>query len=750
MFLSGWASASRLHEVELGADRPGRAGRRGLDGLDDELRRADEVGLGDHLVAALGVHQDLDAGDGRAQRRRRPRSVNRPCTEQCPFHRIIRASRSCSGVRPPPGCCGFQTTQSSRAKPSSQHGGVAAEVLVGQEQHLGVRSLLREGPLQRGLGVGRGADRAAVAAAERLDVGRGVHVGDRHDDVGDAGVGQRVPGVLDLGEPAMSAIEQPAARSGRIDLLLRRGEDVGRLGHEVHAAEDDVLRLRPRGRVAGELERVAGDVGELDDLVALVVVPEHEHLLAERLLGRGARAPPGRGRRRPAGRRGTRRRARRRGRCPGRGAAAGGRRSVMSRGTSLPSAPAEASRQDGCHRCMCVCRPGQVRRHADRRRGGRGDRRRAGRVEPRTTSSCRCRCPTAGPGSSTCSTPRWAASCVAVTVTGPYGEPMPATVLRSGDTAYVESAQAVGLHLTEPEHRDPERATTRGLGELLGLRRRRGAPGWSSAWAAPPPTTAAPGCSSAPRCHGRGRVPGAGAGRAGAAHLRRAGRGPASRARASSWSSPPTSTTRCWASRRHQDLRAAEGAARGTARHRRCVAAALRRAHRPQARGDEGCRCRGRAGVRPAAARGHPPLRCRPGHRGGRPGRAVGAPTSWSPAREPSTSPRAPARSRTASPRWRRSSWSRASRSPARCWSARGRCGRSGVESAYSVVDLVGEERALERPGGGAGGARHPDSPDLVPLTRCASTGRSPGREPDHARNNRRCATIGPVASAPR
>jgi len=55
----------------------------------------------------------------------------------------------------------------------------------------------------------------------------------------------------------------------------------------------------------------------------------------------------------------------------------------------------------------------------------------------------------------------------AVTVTGPLGEPTPAAVLQVGDTAYVESAQAVGLHLTDPEDRDPERAHTRGLGELL-------------------------------------------------------------------------------------------------------------------------------------------------------------------------------------------------------------------------------------------------------------------------------------------
>jgi glycerate kinase len=51
----------------------------------------------------------------------------------------------------------------------------------------------------------------------------------------------------------------------------------------------------------------------------------------------------------------------------------------------------------------------------------------------------------------------------AVTVTGPQGDPVPATVLRVGDTAYVESAQACGLALTT----DAERATTYGVGELV-------------------------------------------------------------------------------------------------------------------------------------------------------------------------------------------------------------------------------------------------------------------------------------------
>jgi glycerate kinase len=53
----------------------------------------------------------------------------------------------------------------------------------------------------------------------------------------------------------------------------------------------------------------------------------------------------------------------------------------------------------------------------------------------------------------------------AVTVSGPFGEPTPATVLLVGDTAYVESAQACGLHLTG--RAEPERSTTYGVGELL-------------------------------------------------------------------------------------------------------------------------------------------------------------------------------------------------------------------------------------------------------------------------------------------
>jgi hypothetical protein len=70
-------------------------------------------------------------------------------------------------------------------------------------------------------------------------------------------------------------------------LLVRRPHDVGALGHEVHAAEDDVLGGGLRGGQARQLQRVAGEVGELDDLVALVVVAEDDDALAERPLRGG-------------------------------------------------------------------------------------------------------------------------------------------------------------------------------------------------------------------------------------------------------------------------------------------------------------------------------------------------------------------------------------------------------------------------------------------------------------------------------
>jgi glycerate kinase len=60
-------------------------------------------------------------------------------------------------------------------------------------------------------------------------------------------------------------------------------------------------------------------------------------------------------------------------------------------------------------------------------------------------------------------------------VRGPWGEDVRAAVLLVGDTAYVESAHAVGLALVPEDRRDPTRTTSAGLGELLRHARGTGA-----------------------------------------------------------------------------------------------------------------------------------------------------------------------------------------------------------------------------------------------------------------------------------
>lgn len=56
---------------------------------------------------------------------------------------------------------------------------------------------------------------------------------------------------------------------------------------------------------------------------------------------------------------------------------------------------------------------------------------------------------------------------VPLTVQGPLGRPVAAELLLDGATAYVESAQACGLHLLAEAERDPTVTSSYGVGELL-------------------------------------------------------------------------------------------------------------------------------------------------------------------------------------------------------------------------------------------------------------------------------------------
>jgi glycerate kinase len=54
-----------------------------------------------------------------------------------------------------------------------------------------------------------------------------------------------------------------------------------------------------------------------------------------------------------------------------------------------------------------------------------------------------------------------------LSVQGPLGGPVPASYLLDGTTAYVESAQACGLHLVAAGDRDPKATSSYGVGEII-------------------------------------------------------------------------------------------------------------------------------------------------------------------------------------------------------------------------------------------------------------------------------------------
>ena len=92
-----------------------------------------------------------------------------------------------------------------------------------------------------------------------------------------------------------AASEQPASEVGDQDGLLR-AQDLGRLGHEVDAGQDDHVGVGLRA-LLGERQRVAGDVGDaVEDLRRLVVVGEDDGValplqLADRVDVRGVDRP---------------------------------------------------------------------------------------------------------------------------------------------------------------------------------------------------------------------------------------------------------------------------------------------------------------------------------------------------------------------------------------------------------------------------------------------------------------------------
>jgi hypothetical protein len=134
-------------------------------------------------------------------------------------------------------------------------------------------------------GVGGSADDAAVAAAEGLEVGGGVDVGHRGDGlIRVQHLGQLLPGPFHVGQVGHVGHGATGGEVGQDGDLFGAGEDVRHLGHEMDAAEDDVLGLGPGG-LARQLEGIAGVVGMPEHLFTLVVVAKDHQALTQGRLG---------------------------------------------------------------------------------------------------------------------------------------------------------------------------------------------------------------------------------------------------------------------------------------------------------------------------------------------------------------------------------------------------------------------------------------------------------------------------------
>jgi len=136
--------------------------------------------------------------------------------------------------------------------------GVASEVLVGKEENF---FALLEGPLHDPGGVRTGADRAALLTGKGFD-GRGrVHVGNGDDLARIEKSREFTPAGFHLADVGHIGHRATGVQVRQNNHLVFAAKNVRALGHEVHAAEDDVACLGLRS-LEGELEGVTAEIGK--------------------------------------------------------------------------------------------------------------------------------------------------------------------------------------------------------------------------------------------------------------------------------------------------------------------------------------------------------------------------------------------------------------------------------------------------------------------------------------------------------
>ena len=160
-------------------------------------------------------------------------------------------------------------------------GRIAPQIAIRQEKHA---VALFQGPAEHGGRVGRRADRAAKFAYDSLESQRGIDVGQRRYFPSEGAQAFKHGARLRGGGHARHLAV--GVGSGNMHGLFRRGQQRRGFAHEVHAAEDNVLRA-DIGHAPGQFQGVAGNVAEGDNGVILIVMPHDAHGVAETTPERG-------------------------------------------------------------------------------------------------------------------------------------------------------------------------------------------------------------------------------------------------------------------------------------------------------------------------------------------------------------------------------------------------------------------------------------------------------------------------------
>ena len=160
-------------------------------------------------------------------------------------------------------------------------GRIASQIAIRQEKHA---VALFKSPAEHDGRIGRGTDRAAVFAHDGLEGQRSIDVGQRRYLSSEgAQAFKHGAGLRGGGHARHLAV---GVGSGNMHGLFRRGQQRSGLAHEVHAAEDNVLRA-DIGHAPGQFQRVAGNVAEGDNGVVLIVMSHDAHGVAETTPERG-------------------------------------------------------------------------------------------------------------------------------------------------------------------------------------------------------------------------------------------------------------------------------------------------------------------------------------------------------------------------------------------------------------------------------------------------------------------------------